>query len=253
MVAASMADAGTGSRRANADGAGGPDRDPLKLVGLLLALGFVINFAVTMLWHPAGEEDDHPAIFTEYANADGWVLTHFGQFLGVLMALAGLYLLTRFLTVPGRFSALPRLAGFAFIAAGVCYGILQAVDGVALKYATEAWLDASGATQEARFADAEAVRWTEWGVQSYFRLFFGAGLLLTGAAIVIARSIQAWVGWAAIVAGALSIAIAIDVGYAGLASGFQDVAGLALQLAQVALLVGVVLAGYRRGRAAAAG
>jgi hypothetical protein len=35
-----------------------------------------------------------------------------------------------------------------------------------LKQATEAWLDAVGPQQEIRFADAETVRWTEWGLQS---------------------------------------------------------------------------------------
>lgn len=163
--------------------AGRPDRGALRLVGLLLVVGFLINLAVTMLWHPSGEEENHPEIFTEYANADGWILTHLGQFFGVMTAIAGLYLLCRLVTSPGSFDALARLAGFAFISAGVCYGILQAVDGIALKYTSEAWLEASGPAQEVRFADAETVRYTEWGVQSYFRIFFGLGLILVGAAL----------------------------------------------------------------------
>ena len=217
----------------------------LRTIGLLLALGFFINVAVTMLWHPSGAENDHPEIFTEYANSDGWVLTHLGQFLGVLMAIGGLFLLCRILDVPGRLNPLTRLAGFAFIAAGTAYGILQAVDGIALKYATEAWLEASGSAQEARFADAETVRWTEWGIQGYFRVFLGLGLMLVGAAIATTRLLGSWLGWVAILAGALSVAVGIDVGYAGLESGFQDVAGLAHQILLVVFVIGVLVAGLR--------
>jgi uncharacterized membrane protein YhaH (DUF805 family) len=208
-------------------------------------VGFLINLVVTMLWHPSGEEDNHPEIFTEYANADGWILTHLGQFLGIITAIAGLYLLCRFVAIPGRFDALARLAGLAFIAAGVCYGVLQAVDGIALKYTTEAWLEASGPAQEARFADAETVRFTEWGVQSYFRAFFGLGLILVGAAIATRRLLASWLGWLAVLAGALSIAVGIDVGYAGLSSGFQDVANPLLQLVLAVFVIGILVVGYR--------
>lgn len=222
-----------------------PDRGALRLVGLLLVVGFLINLAVTMLWHPSGEEENHSEIFTEYANADGWILTHLGQFLGVITAIAGLYLLCRIVATPGRFDALACLAGFAFVAAGVCYGILQAVDGIALKYTTEAWLEASGPAQEVRFADAETVRYTEWGVQSYFRVFFGLGLILVGAAVATRRLLAGWLGWLAVLAGALSIAVGIDVGYAGLSSGFQDVAGPLLQLVLAVFVIGVLVLGNR--------
>jgi cbb3-type cytochrome oxidase subunit 3 len=238
-----MVDAGSGPGRGTE--AGEVDRGALKLIGLLLLFGFFINLTVTMLWHPAGEENDHPEIFTEYANADGWVLTHFGQFLGVIMGVAGLFLLARLVTTPGRLDALARLAGASFLAAGVCYGILQAVDGVALKYATEAWVDAAGPAKDLRFGDAETVRWTEWGVQSYFRIFFGLGLVLVGAAIANRRLLAGWLGWLAAIAGAISIAIGIDVGYAGLASDFQDVAGPLFQLVLLVFLVGILVVGFR--------
>ena len=223
----------------------GRDRGALKLVGLMLLLGFFVNLTVTMLWHPSGEEDDHPEIFTEYANADGWVLTHLGQFLGVMTALAGMYLLARFVATPGRWDALARLAGIAFLAAAVSYGILQAVDGVALKYTTEAWVDATGPAQEAAFGDAETVRYTEWGVQSYFRVFFGLGLILVGAAIATRRPLAGWLGWLAVIAGVLSVAIGIDVGYAGLESDFQSVAGPLFQLLLLVFVIGILVAGYR--------
>jgi hypothetical protein len=223
-----------------------PDRATLRLVGLLLVGGFLINLVVTMLWHPSGEEDNHPKIFTEYANADGWILAHLGQFLGVVTAMTGLYLLCRFVASPGRLDPLARLAGLAFIAAGVTYGILQAVDGIALKYTTEAWLEASGPAKEIHFADAETVRYTEWGVQSYFRIFFGLGLILVGAAVATRRVLTRWLGWLAIVAGALSIAVGIDVGYAGLSSSFQDVASPLLQLILAVFVIGILVLAARK-------
>ena len=38
------------------------------------------------------------------------------------------------------------------------YGVLQAVDGVALKQAVDAWVNAPEADKAARFASAEVVR-----------------------------------------------------------------------------------------------
>jgi hypothetical protein len=56
--------------------------------------GFVLNAVVTMAFHPSGDEDDHEAIFTEYADSGGWVAIHLGQFAGVLIVLAGFLVLT---------------------------------------------------------------------------------------------------------------------------------------------------------------
>jgi hypothetical protein len=50
----------------------------------------------------------------------------------------------------------------AAVALGL-YGVLQAVDGVALKQAVDAWVSAPEAEKPARFAGAETIRWLEWG------------------------------------------------------------------------------------------
>jgi hypothetical protein len=41
------------------------------------------------------------------------------------------------------------------------------VDGVALKQAVNAWVNAPEAEKAARFASAETMRWLEWGTRSY--------------------------------------------------------------------------------------
>ena len=67
----------------------------LTLSGALLFVGFVVNAIQRMLLHPSGAEDDHEAIFTEYAESDVWVFTHFLEFVLVLVAFAGLLVLCR--------------------------------------------------------------------------------------------------------------------------------------------------------------
>jgi uncharacterized protein DUF4386 len=84
--------------------------------------------------------------------------------------------------------------------------VLQAVDGVTLKQAVDAWAAASGPEQATRYADAETVRWTEWGLQSYFRVLLGVAFLLLGAAAVVSRLVPTWLGVLLVVAGLLSLA-----------------------------------------------
>jgi hypothetical protein len=64
------------------------------------------------------------------------------------------------------------------------YGVLQAVDGVALKQAVNAWASAPDAEKAARFTSAEAIRWLEWGLRSYQNFALGLALLLFAAAVV---------------------------------------------------------------------
>jgi hypothetical protein len=123
---------------------------------------------------------------------------HLGQFVGVLAALAGLLILARALRARGGVNALALFAAGATVATAATWVILQAVDGVALKQTVDSWAAASGVQETIRFADAETVRWLEWGVQSYFRALLGVSLALFGAAIVITRLVPAWLGWVAL-------------------------------------------------------
>jgi len=228
--------------RATPASAGG---DLVRLSGVLLVAGVLFNLIVTMAWHPSGAEDDHAEIFAEYAASDGWVLTHFGQFLGVAVALAGLFVLCYAIRESTRGRLLAGLGMGALIGTVAGFAILQGLDGIALKQNVDAWVAASGTEKSLRFDDAETVRWLEWGFQSFFRILLGLSLLLTGAAVVVSRVIAAWLGFLLILAGALSIAVAIDVGYAGLESGLQDVVSPASQLVLLIVSVGVLVVGIR--------
>ena len=113
----------------------------LALSGVLLLVGFVVNAIQRRLLHPTGEEDDHKAIFTEYAASDAWVATHLAEFVLVLVALAGLLLLCGAL----RRGLLPRADGrWRNHRDRRDLGRSPAVDGVTLKQAVDAQVAASG-------------------------------------------------------------------------------------------------------------
>src|SRR5437870_9167174 len=74
-------------------------------------------------------------------------------------------------------------------------GVLQAVDGVALKQAVDAWASAPAAEKAARFASAEVVRWLEWGTRSYQSFMFGLTLILFGAVIAGTARVPRLIGY----------------------------------------------------------
>jgi hypothetical protein len=215
----------------------------LTLSGALLLVGFVVNAIQRMLLHPSGAEDDHEAIFTEYVASDVWVATHFAEFVLILVAFAGLLVLCHALRRKTPYLAL--LAAGALIASAATWAVLQGVDGVTLKQAVDAWAAASGSEKATRFADAETVRWIEWGLQSYFRVLLGIAFLLLGAAAVLSRLVPKWLGALLVLAGLLSLLVGVSVGYAGLESGFQNAVGIALQLVVLVFVVGLLVVGLQ--------
>src|SRR4051794_3676835 len=135
--------------------------------------------------HAGGDANNHHAIFAAYAANGIWTAVHLGQFASMAILFAGL--LTLFFALDGQ-DGTARWAGrcgAASVAATLAlYGVLQAVDGVALKQAVNAWASAPEAEKAARFATAEAIRWLEWGVRSYQDFTLGLALLLFAAAVL---------------------------------------------------------------------
>jgi hypothetical protein len=215
----------------------------LTVSGALLLGGFVVNAVQRMLLHPTGEEDNHEAIFAEYAASGAWVATHLAEFVLVLVALSGLLVLCHALQRETPYLAL--LATGAIIASAGAWAVLQAVDGVTLKQNVDAWAAAAEIEKPTRFADAETTRWIEWGVQSYFRVLLGVAFVLVGAAAVVSRLLPNWLGVLLAVGGLLSLAIGVSIGYEGLESGFQDMVGIALQLVVLAFGIGLLVVGRR--------
>jgi hypothetical protein len=186
------------------------DRRSLRLSATLLLVGDLLFILVDLL-HPAREDpNNHTAVFTEYAASAPWTVIHLGQFLTMAIIIAGL--LALFFALDVRAGMGGWAARFAAVAAGVALAltaVLQAVDGVALKQAVDAWAGAPVAEQAARFASTEAIRWLEWGVRSYQRLMLGLSLVLF--AVVIVRT------------GRISRPIGYLMGLSGLAYAVQGV------------------------------
>ncbi|MEV5413159.1 DUF4386 family protein [Thermopolyspora sp. NPDC052614] len=155
-----------------------------RLSATLLLVGQLLYIVVTQ-FHADGDANNHPAVFAEYADSGIWTVVHLGQFASMAIFLAGLLALFFALDVQagtarwaGRFGAASAVTTLAL------YGVLQAVDGVALKQAVNAWASAPDAEKAARFASAEAIRWLEWGVRSYQNFALGLALLLFAVAVV---------------------------------------------------------------------
>ncbi len=215
------------------------DRQLLRSSGALLLGGLIFTAAVTVLFHPGGNEDVHQDIFARYAASAAWEWVHFAQFIGVLAALSGLIVLHQVLRPKAR-----RLSAFAAgttVVTAAVWAVLQAVDGVTLKQAVDAWVAADGSERAVRLGDAEVVRWTEWGLQSYFRVTLGLALLLFGATMLTTRAVAAWVGWVAALAGLISVAVGVDVAYSGLESSLQALAVPAFQVLMLVVGVGVLV------------
>ena len=162
------------------------DRNLLRLSATLLFIGVVLSTVLTQYVHPGGGPTME-ATFANYAASGDWAAIHLGEFVSEAVLLAGLLVLFFALGVS---QGTPRWLGFfAAIAAGVALAeasVLYAVDGVALKQAVDAWASAPAAEQAARFASAEAIRWLEWGINSYWNFMQGLALVLY--AIVIVRT-----------------------------------------------------------------
>jgi hypothetical protein len=109
---------------------------------VLLLVGFIL-YVVMGLLHPGGPANNHRVVFAEYARSDSWKAVQLGQFFGLAVIIAGLLVLYFALDV--RVGGAAWVARLGAVSAGVAiglYGVLQAVDGVALKQSVDAWAGA---------------------------------------------------------------------------------------------------------------
>lgn len=226
------------------------DGNPLRLAAVLLLAGFVL-FVVMTLLHPGGPANDHRAIFAEYAASTSWNIVHLGQFAGVVLLGAGLLALYVALGLrdgPAAWAA--RLGAVSAALALGLYGVLQAVDGVALKQAVDAWVNAPAAEAEARFASAEVVRWIEWGARSYQTFTLGFALVLLGSAVALTGRLPRVLGYLMGLSGVTYIVQGWVLGSEGFSetNTFAILAGYVLMLSWTVWLAAVA---WRRKEAPA--
>lgn len=203
------------------------ERQSLRVSATLLLTGQILFILITQL-HADGPANDHLVVFAEYARSNTWKAVHVGQFLAMSILLAGLIALFFALTARGTTVSWAARFGAAFaVAAFALYGALQAVDGVALKQAVDAWARAPGAEKAARFANAETVRWLEWGFRSYQNFALGIALMLFAAAVLRAAPIPRPIGFLMCLSGLAYLA----QGWVGETEGFSQAHTIMIVLA----------------------
>jgi hypothetical protein len=195
-----------------------------------MPLGIVV-ILVSEYFHPSREDPmDNPAVFMEYAHSDIWTTVHLAEYFGFLLLLGGLVAL--YYSVSAKPGVGVELAPFGLAAAvttAASFTVLQAVDGIALKRAVDAWASAPAEQETAAFAAAEAIRWTEIGMNSLSFFLSGLTLLLYGGAIALGTVYPRWAGWIALVSGAtLMYHGAVVVSYEGFGPSIANLVGLVL-------------------------
>ncbi len=213
------------------------DRNALRLSSVLFFFGLILTIGFGVL-HPGNEDpNSHAAVFAEYASSSIWIADHLGQFMAFVVIAAGLFILFYALNIRAG------LAGWAnrlaMISTGVTlalYAVLQAVDGVVLKRAVVAWINAPAAEKAARFASAEIVRWMEEGTRSYYDFLLGLTFLLFGIAIISSARVPRPVGY---LMGLCGLSYMVQGWLMG-TEGFSPVHGLTQLPAYVFLLAWVI-------------
>jgi hypothetical protein len=171
------------------------DRASLRLSATLVVIGEVL-FAIVTLFHPGGPANNHRVVFVGYASDASYEALHVMQFVFMAFLLLGLFVLSFALNVrSGALGWADRFAAVSALVALALYGVLQAVDGVALKHAVDAWVNAPEAQKATRFASAETVRWLEWGMNSYQLFMFALALILLATVIVGTARVPRGIGY----------------------------------------------------------
>jgi hypothetical protein len=167
---------------------------------------------------------NNPVIFAVYAEDDLWIASHIGQFAGILLIFAGGFVALFRLLARSESGTASALAWFGLVAAIVTastFTILQAVDGIALKIATDTWYSIPPGEEERKaiyLGVAEGIRWNEWGLQAYYRMLSGAASVIFGIAIIKSTVLRKWIGAVGIAAGVVTIAAGAVVAYVGFSS-----------------------------------
>ena len=209
---------------------GGDDAITTRIGAVALPIGVVL-IAISEIFHPSRQDPmDFPAVFREYAHSHVWTTVHFGEYFGFLLLLGGLVAL--YYSVGARRGAGAGIAPFglaAAVATAASFTVLQAVDGVTLRYAVHNWVSAPAPQKTAAFAAAEVARWTEIGMNGFSYFLAGFTLLIFGLAIALGRVYPRWVGLIAVVSGAaLMYDGAVVVAYDGFVADIVKLVGLLL-------------------------
>jgi hypothetical protein len=205
------------------------ERVMLRIGSVSLALGLVLSVVFEML-HPSREDpNDNARVFAEYARSANWTTIHLGQLAGALLLIAGLVAIGHSLVLGRATSAAwARLATATAVAAAASFGVLQVVDGVALKRAVDAWAAAEGDGRTAAFTAAATVRWIEYGLNALTFSLVGLTVVLLGVALLTGDRFPRWSGVWAVAAGLAYLVKGLGVAYRGFDGGIVGLVALVL-------------------------
>jgi hypothetical protein len=203
-----------------------PTTDPLSVLLRVIPLVLAVT-ASGMFTRPDGSFSSRcGSVFCgrriSVYTKQSWTAVHLGQFIGMVIITFGLVALFFALGVPSGVGL--WLNRFALLSAGAAialYGGLQAVDGVGLKQAVNAWASAENGDKAARFAAAETVRWLEWAVRSYQSFVFGLALIHFGAVIAVTGRVSRPIGYLMALSGLCYLAQGWIIGSSGFSSANQ--------------------------------
>lgn len=220
---------------------------------IALPLGVILLVVATAV-HPSREDVmNHEAVFREYALSDGWIAIHFTQWVAGLVFFGGLVALYFAMTAKREGpTALARFGLAAMVLTAAAITMLQAVDGVALKWAVDAWVDAPADKEPSTFAAAMALRWTEYALQSYSNILLGLTLIFFGLAIAYGNAYSRWPGWLAAGSGVAWIIHGLMVSYVGLFDSAPRGVALVLMAAWAFVMAVLMWRSGGRGHAARA-
>jgi hypothetical protein len=174
----------------------------------------------------AGTEDpmDNPAVFAAYAQSDPWIAAHIGQFAGIMLIYAGGFVALHRLLLHSESGVASALAWFGLVTA-----IITASDSW---HAISPSSSTAGSEEEKAiaFRVAEGIRWTEIGINSYFRMLQGTVGIIFGVAIVKSGLLRRWIGAVGIAVGAVSIVAGVITSYIGFSEPVSNIWAVTLYL-----------------------
>ena len=191
-------------------------RAALRIASGLAVAGAVV-IIVASRFHGGTDPADLQTVLAQYAANPHWKTVHLGQFVGFLFVLSSLIILLNYLR--NRSGSVVALLGI--VAAGTTmavFAVNQAVDGVAIRYVAENWVNAAPEGKAGAMALAQAVRHIEQGVSALVAFNFGLTLLLSGTAMRTSQVLSNALGAAALLVGVAYVATGVALYYVGFAA-----------------------------------
>lgn len=182
--------------------------------GAALAITSIIIAAVATSFHGGTDPSNLQVVLPEYAANPNWKAAHLGEFIGYMAMLGSLAILLSYIKEKSG-SIFALLGLIAATVAASTYAANHAVDGVAIRYVAEAWVNAPPEEKTLTFRVAETVRHIEQGLSGLAALNLGITLLLGGFAIISSHIFTKWFGWAALLVGSSYLVSGVSLYYLG--------------------------------------